>query len=246
MATAAVVGVEDERLDVGWVVRGTVRVLRRRALGLLIVGALFIVLPEMLAGFLPDNVSRGANLALSFPALLFDGAAALIAYGELSGRSIRAGAAIRAAAGRFMSLWGVGFLSGAAVLLGALLFIVPGLIALSGFMCATTVCMVENLRADAALDRSWRLSKGSRWRLLGLAGLGLAAVALIVTVYFGVALALMNLLDDATATALVTFLIGPLMGLAFYAVTSVGPTVAYAGLRQAREGSVGDIATVFD
>jgi len=71
-------------------------------------------------------------------------------------------------------------------------------------------------------------------------------VALIVTVYFGVGLALMNLLDDATATTLVTFLIGPLTGLAVYAVTSVGPAVAYAGLRQASEGAVGDIATVFD
>ena len=75
---------------------------------------------------------------------------------------------------------------------------------------------------------------------------GLAVVALIVTVYFGVGLALMNLLDDATATTLVTFLIGPLTGLAVYAVTSVGPAVAYAGLRQASEGAVGDIATVFD
>jgi len=39
MATAAVVGVESDRLDIGWVVRGTVQVFRMRALELLIVGA---------------------------------------------------------------------------------------------------------------------------------------------------------------------------------------------------------------
>ncbi|HYV02763.1 MAG TPA: glycerophosphoryl diester phosphodiesterase membrane domain-containing protein, partial [Actinomycetota bacterium] len=68
---------------------------------------------------------------------------------------------------------------------GFLLLIIPGVIAAIRFTFGTTVVVIEGARGTKALRRSWRLAKGSFWRILGtllLAAILAAVVTGIVTI----------------------------------------------------------------
>lgn len=65
--------------------------------------------------------------------------------------------------------FGVSILANLGVLLGFMLLIVPGLLLMVRWALATPVVIRENLGTTAALRRSAELTKGNRWRILGLA-----------------------------------------------------------------------------
>ena len=69
------------------------------------------------------------------------------------------------------------------VLGGFLLLIVPGLIFFVRFLFGTSVVVVEGLRGREALRRSWALTKGNGWRVVGIvfvAGLFAAVVGAVI------------------------------------------------------------------
>jgi hypothetical protein len=60
-------------------------------------------------------------------------------------------------------------LYGLLVFIGFLLLIVPGLIVLVGLVLTAPALVIESIpEATLALGRSWRLTKGSRWKLVGV------------------------------------------------------------------------------
>jgi hypothetical protein len=99
-------------------------------------------------------------------------------------------------------------------LIGFILLIIPGIIAFVRLALAPPVVVVEDVRGTKAIGRSWRLTKGSFWRLLGLlilSGLIAAVGALIITVPTElIALSLgvggwpVSALGSALATVLIT------------------------------------------
>jgi hypothetical protein len=242
--TAATLIAGEPKLDLGWVIRSTAGVLRRRAGDLVLVSLPFVWIPSVVAGFAPDN--RGLQLLSNVPALIFTGAASLITYQELAGGlPVSAGQAIRAGAARFGTLWLIGLASGIMTVLGLLLLVVPGVIAAVGFSTASAVAVVENKNAVPSLERAWNLSRGQRWRLTGLA-------ALLIPVFLGVVLVgavIGAVLALAGAQSVIDpvadFLVGPIMETFVFAVTTVGTAAAYVGLRTAKEGA-SDIARTFD
>jgi hypothetical protein len=222
----------------------TFRVLRKRALDILIVGAPFVLLPQILAGFLPAELSR-LSVVAGLPGLVFSGGVSLMTYRELTdGARLSAGEAIHRGLGKFGTLWGAGFLSGLGIALGTLLFVVPGVILLIGWMTTSTSVMVENLTAYAALDRAWTLTKGSRWRIAGLSGLVLLIVLGLFLAFFATVAVLALAAGEATGTMVAAFVLGPILTLLVMAVTTVFPAAVYTGLRRT-EGSAGDVAQVF-
>jgi hypothetical protein len=243
--TAAAITADEARLDVGWVVGATLRVLRTRAVDLLLIALPFLWLPSLIAGFAPG--SRPLQLLMNLPALVFYGGGSLITYQELTGGlRVTASDATRQGAARFGTLWLVGLISGLLTVLGLLLLIVPGVIAGVGFCTASTAVMAENKNSVPALERAWNLSRGQRWRLTGLAGLLLVAslAVLLVGVITGAVLGVAGAGSAIDPVADLGF--GPIAETLIAAVTTVGTAAAYVGLRTAKEGPAEDIARTFD
>jgi hypothetical protein len=161
-----------------------------------------------------------------------------------------------------LALMGLGLLSGivagvaaafpglAAVVLNLVLFFLSFVLyfmLIITWLVARPACVVERLGPLRSLRRSQELTRGHRWKLLGLLLLALAcllAVLLILGIVLGITTAL-----GGTAT-----FAGPLvqyLSLVLYAVVLaffwILIAVIYRDLRVAREGIDGDqIATVFE
>jgi hypothetical protein len=83
------------------------------------------------------------------------------------GHTVLVGPTFRFAVSRIHSILWISILSGLAALLGFLLLIVPGIIVLVRFFFGSTVLVVEGKKGSKALGRSWRLAKGSFWKVFG-------------------------------------------------------------------------------
>jgi hypothetical protein len=220
-------------LDMGWTIQAVLRVLWRRGLDLFVVGALFVILPQFLAAFLPQQL-QSVSLVFGLPSLVFAGAASLITFAELTAAPrISAREAITRGAQRFGSLWAVGFISGMVIGVGTLLLIIPGLFALVSWIPATATVMVEGTTAMEALTRAWRRTRGSRWRLAGLSLLVLVALALAFVAIMLLDLVLFALFGQQTALTISDFAVAPFFAYAVVLLMTVFSAVAYTGLRPA-------------
>lgn len=101
------------------------------------------------------------------------------------GEPVTIGGTYRYALSRLLSILWVTILGLLLTLLGFVLLIIPGIIALVRLAFATAALVVEGQRGTKAIGRSWRLTKGHFWRTLGtllLAGIITAVVAAILTI----------------------------------------------------------------
>lgn len=243
--TAAALTADEARLDVGWVVGATWRVLRTRVVDLMLVALPFLWLPSLLTGFAPDN--KTLELLMNLPALVFTGGASLLTFRELTGgERIGASEAIRQGASRFGMLWAVAFLSALITIVGLVLLIVPGIIAAVGMCGASTAVMAENKTSVPALKRAWELSRGQRWRLAGLGGLLVLAVLAVLLVGMIIGFILGATGQAAALDPVWQFGYGPIAESLIAAITTVGTAAAYVGLRTAKEGPAEEIAHTFD
>jgi hypothetical protein len=160
------------------------------------------------------------------------------AFQDMLGRPIRLGDSLGIAFRRFFPVLGALICMGAAIGLGFALLIVPGVIWAAMFAVAVPACVVERLGPIASCGRSAYLTKGNRWKVIGI-GLSLivvsfavGAIAFVLPFVLGVALG-----------ALVNLVLNAVLG-AFYSLVAV---VMYHDLRVAKEGIGTDrIAAVFD
>lgn len=81
-------------------------------------------------------------------------------------------------ADRFGTLFLMNLLMGAAIFLGSLLFVVPGIIAVIGFSLGAFFVADTDCSAWEALSESWAMTKGFKWKLFGLVFVA-AGVALL-------------------------------------------------------------------
>jgi hypothetical protein len=106
------------------------------------------------------------------------------------GHTVLVGPTFRFAVSRIHSILWISILTGLAALLGFLLLIVPGIIVLVRYYFGSTVLVVEGKKGSKALGRSWRLVKGSFWKVLGtllLAGILANVVESILSIPAAVA-----------------------------------------------------------
>lgn len=68
---------------------------------------------------------------------------------------------------RFIPLVLLQLLAGLIVGLGGICFVIPGFIALCGLAVSIPALMIEDLKVTDAISRSFMLTKGHRWRILG-------------------------------------------------------------------------------
>lgn len=133
-------------------------------------------------------------------------------------------------------------LFGLLIVIGLVLFIVPGVIAICGLVLAMPALVIEGLpSATAALGRSWALTRGYRLKILGLLFL-LAVIMLLpwiaITGLVGVIGAMAGA-GGARASMFFVVLgiaIGGLVQFFLYPLSHAALTVSYYDLRVRKEG----------
>ena len=128
---------------------------------------------------------------------------------------------------RVGAILAIGLLQMLATVIGILLLIVPGIIVGLMLSVAVPVCVIDALGPIQSLKRSMALTKGSRWRILGLF-MTVFAVAL-VGVLFVAGLVLQHLLVAAIPLGIAVFLV-------FLIVVLILPAALYLQLRSIDAG----------
>jgi uncharacterized membrane protein len=155
------------------------------------------------------------------------------------GRPLSAGEALNRATPFLWRVIACSILTGLLVMVGFLLFLVPGIVLLCGLILAFPALVLEpGSTASGALSRSWALTRGSRWRIFGmLLTLGLLLYVPIVAL---TALAALVLPDAPTGSVMSGGLIGLVMAavvqLFLYPLFYCVLTVSYYDLRVRKEG----------
>ena len=158
-------------------------------LPLLVFGAGAAVVAPALMGSIPTLVLVVLGFIVGYLVLtqLSMGATVLVIAEGYLGRSLSATEAMRRTLDKLgmlvVSGLLVGLLVGLGMIIGIILLFVPGIILLCGLILTTQVVMLESpAGATDAMGRAWRLSRGSRWRILLLL---LVALVLMVVVLMG-------------------------------------------------------------
>ncbi|HEX7758578.1 MAG TPA: glycerophosphoryl diester phosphodiesterase membrane domain-containing protein [Caulobacteraceae bacterium] len=229
-----------ERIDVGRILSAAFAALRLRLGDLLAVAVFFLLVPQVLLGFapeqFPDPQSAVWTLMAALPSLVFNGAASLILYGALTNATgPTAAEAIRSGVLKLSHLFVVGLLGGLAILAG-LVLVAPGLYLAAGWLVATPLLMIENTSAIEALKQSHRLSQGSRWRLLGV-------ILMLTAITVGLATVGVSILSVVTLVAsneivkrVSIFIVGPVLAVVVRLVLMAVVTSAYAELKRVGGG----------
>jgi len=90
-----------------------------------------------------------------------------IVSGAYLGTDVTARDALRGALGLLGRLLMLSLMTSLVIGFGILLFIVPGMILLSGLVLSTAVLVLEApVSPNDAMNRSWQLTRGSRWKVL--------------------------------------------------------------------------------
>jgi hypothetical protein len=160
------------------------------------------------------------------------------AFEDMRGRPVDMAASFRVGLGRFLPVIGVTLLSGLLAGLAIIALIFPFFMVMTMLYVATPACVVERLGPIASLSRSAALTKGSRWRVLGM----LAVVGIVGAIGTGMVEGLAYGVGPAVAPVVKVIWQG-LVG----AYSAILVVVTYHDLRVAKEGVDTDqIAAVFE
>ena len=154
------------------------------------------------------------------------------------GRTISAGEAFSRATRYIGRLVLLSFAMALLIGLGFLLLIVPGFIALSGLLVSTQALVLEDSGPGEALSRSWSLTKGHRWKMLGLV-IVIGIIIMIPTVALSFLMmpsAMESGVIQYTTTDVVWIVVQQLVTIIIYPLLYCALTVAYYDLRVRKEG----------
>jgi hypothetical protein len=130
------------------------------------------------------------------------------------GERVTMGRTFRFALSRLPAILWVTIITSIVTIIGFILLIIPGIIALVRLTLTPAVVVVEDVRGTSAVSRSWNLTAGNFWRVLGtliLAGLISVVGAAIIQIPSEVATSLLgpdgwpvSALGTAIASVLIT------------------------------------------
>jgi len=202
----------------------------------------------------PEFGYAAADIAMTVVQLLlaYILTAALV-YGtiqDLRGRGVNVGECFGRGLSMIFPVLGVAIVSLLLILLGFVALIIPGFIVITVLWVAVPAAVIER-SGLSALSRSAELTKGYRWRILGLL-FALFFIMFLVSLPLGAASGLLvyNAMSDAEGFATsMTILMAFNWVLASFtgALSAVVYAVSYHDLRVAKEGADTDqIASVFN
>jgi glycerophosphoryl diester phosphodiesterase family protein len=164
-------------LSVGEILDVSFQLYRRHFPALAMVALICSGLPVVLSSYIQASggMQQHFSLFLVYYAMVLilssiaTAATVFIVSESYLGRPLGAFEALSRAAPLLWRIIACSFLLGLLLMVGFILFLIPGLILLCGLMLAFPALVLEpGISARAALSRSWQLTRGSRWRMLGL------------------------------------------------------------------------------
>lgn len=173
-------------------------------------------IPALPLALLQAEFERRENYAATFLVIIANFLVVGVATGAMTvmvsdaclGRPVSARRAYRSLlSGRVGKVIGTSVLVGLAFVASVLLLVLPVFIVYPSLMIAIPVAVLEGRGGGSAVRRSWALSKGLRWRNLGvflLAVLVFLAVILIVAFPLGIVLGLLSTDEAVTDRVLET------------------------------------------
>lgn len=179
------------------------------------------------------------NFLVMIVQLIAQGAILKAAYADVAGQPIDVSGSVLEGLKRSFALGGISILQGVGIPFGLVLLIVPGLVLYAMWYVASCVCVTEALGVMESLKRSTVLTRGSRWKVLGI---GLIAALVVVVFNVGANKVLFAIVGE-TPWAFLSYGV-QVVYLPLLAVLSV---VTYHDLRAAKEGlGIERISAVFD
>lgn len=217
------------------IVDATFRFYRARIGDLLVVSALLLVPPALLGAIAPSSTARLVGMLGRWMYYFSQGAIAVLVAAALErNEKLTAGEVFRRLRGRWLKLITTSWLSALMIILGFVLLIVPGIIALSWTMVALPVAAIEGLSSSPATERSRALARGRMKHVLGT----MALVWLIVIALFAGAafsLSILPWISDLPDRVIGTISVLLLVPLA--PVIGISVTLLYYDLRVRSEGA---------
>ena len=165
--------------------------------------------------------------------VLVTGATVRVVSEAYLGQSPLFGDAMRFAGSRFGAILGANIMSGFLTILALLALVIPGIVVACGYSVAAEAAALESGSSSDALRRSWELTKGFRWKALGL---GVVSIGLILVVFVGAGVLGGILGGVMGGLDVVLAVIGACVSLLIYPVISCVFTVFYYDLRVRKEG----------
>jgi hypothetical protein len=158
-------------------------------------------------------------------------------FQDLRGREVNPAESFSRGAARVLPAIATSILEGLAIVIGLVLFVAPGLIALAAFTVSLPVCVVEHAGPFRSLSRSADLTRGYWWPILGV-----AVAVLIVSAVVGLAIR-----AALPASGLPVTVATWAWNVLVTAYSSVYAANLYHDLRAVKEGiGIEEIASVFD
>ena len=158
-------------------------------------------------------------------------------FQDLRGREVNPAESFTRGLARVLPAIATSILEALAIVIGLVLFVAPGLIALAAFAVGLPVCVVEHAGPVTSLSRSAELTRGHWWPILGVA-ISILIVSAVVSASIRVALPTAGLPMVIANWAWNVFVT---------AFSSVYAANLYHDLRAVKEGiGIQEIASVFD
>jgi hypothetical protein len=162
------------------------------------------------------------------------------AFQEMRGERVSIFRSFQVGWRRFLPNLGLAICAGLLTMLATALLVIPGVIVFLMLFVATPACVVERLGPFDSMDRSAQLTKGHRWKILGMLLLmGIPAVVIIV------------LFEGIAEVAGGGLILSAACELTWNAIVDAGYAMlviaTYHDLRVAKEGvDTAQIASVFE
>ncbi|WP_339821917.1 hypothetical protein [uncultured Parasphingorhabdus sp.] len=246
-----------QHLDIGRVLNNTFGVIKRNPLMFLGLSFLMVALPQALIQMATGASAAGVDaeammtmfsspsmIATAFGgwllfiilSILLQATFIIATVKDLNGQTVSLGECVGQAIGKILPLIGLGILMTLGIMLGLILFVIPGMILALMWIVASPVMMAEDKGIIDSLKRSAELTKGSkRWILL------LFVVYIVIATVLG-----LFMIPFAFAGTVGVTLIGLVINTLTGAIQGTGIAAVYVDLRIAKEGGNTDaLADVF-
>jgi hypothetical protein len=244
--------------DLGRVMQKTFEAISRNWLVFLAASVLLVGLPSMLSGFgqisnTVDDPLAGLPIVLVGSVLtilgsfVLQGMVVFAAVTGFNGRSVDLGNALSTGLRFFFPLLGLAILMWLGLMLGFMLFFVPGVILAVMWIVASPALVVENRGILDSFQRSRDLTRGNRWMIFALVVVYGVVSMMINWIVVGVGTAAGGSFVTAGAFWGVALVLTPLVSVLSGVVSSAGVAAVYYELRRSKEGvSPEQLASVFD
>ena len=160
---------------------------------------------------------------------------------DLNGQQPTFGDALSRGIAVLLPIIGLSILMYLGIAIGFMLIIIPGIYLLVRWSAAIPALVQERRGILESMKRSAELTKGSRWRILGL-----IVIVYIVLIVIQMVLGLLIIAVTGLAGSIVGALLAALVSAVAAVLVSIAMAVAYVELRYVKEGTdVKELAEIF-